>query len=194
MRRLLSVLLLCSISFPLLAQEITFTSETTTGNGQLSTVLSWSTSPLADSCTASGGWSGEKGASGSEAVPAVIGSATYVLECTWNDSTALLRWTAPTERTDGSPLTDLAGYNVYFGNASGDYTQTEPLNDPGATSYLVGPLVPGDWFFAVTALDSAGLESVFSAEVHKLIGDEVVTESIGVSINPPKAPSGISVE
>lgn len=193
MRRLLAALLLFAICTPSLAQEVTLTSAITAGNGQLSTVLSWSTSPEADSCVASGGWTGEKGPSGSEAVPAIIGSANYVIECRWPDSTALLEWIAPTQRTDGTPLTDLAGYNVYYGTESGNYTATEPLPDPGAISYLVGPLVPGDWFFVVTALDSSGLESDFSGEAHKVIGDEVVTESISVSINPPKAPTGLTV-
>src|SRR4030042_1896878 len=32
-----------------------------------------------------------------------------------------LSWDAPTTNADGTPLTDLAGYKVYYGTASGTY-------------------------------------------------------------------------
>ncbi len=81
---------------------------------------------------------------------------------------ALLTWTPPTQRTDGSALTDLAGYRVYYGAASGNYSQTATIG-AGIASYLVESLVPGRWYFAVSAFDSAGRESALSAEVSKLI-------------------------
>ncbi len=37
--------------------------------------------------------------------------------------TATLSWTPPTQNTDGSPLTDLAGYRVYWGTSSGNYPE-----------------------------------------------------------------------
>ena len=37
--------------------------------------------------------------------------------------TATPSWDAPTTNADGTPLTDLAGYKVYYGPSSGNYSQ-----------------------------------------------------------------------
>ena len=83
-------------------------------------------------------------------------------------STAL-SWAAPTARTDGSPLTNLAGYKIYYGRMSGVYDYQIDLNNPGIMTYLVENLVSGAWYFALTAYDSAGLESDRSNEVLRQI-------------------------
>ena len=63
---------------------------------------------------------------------------------------------------NGTALTNLAGYRVRWGTTAGNYTNTVTLNNPGLTSYVVGNLVPGTYYFVVTALSSAGTESPFS--------------------------------
>ena len=45
---------------------------------------------------------------------------------------ATLSWTPPTTNTDGSPLTNLAGYKVYWGPSQGTYPNSVTLNEPGA--------------------------------------------------------------
>ena len=80
-----------------------------------------------------------------------------------------LSWTAPTERTDGSPLTHLGGYKIYYGRMSGIYDYQIDINNPGISTYVVENLVSGDWYFALTAYDSEGLESNCSNEVLKVI-------------------------
>ena len=75
-----------------------------------------------------------------------------------------LSWIPPTNRTDASPLTDLAGYRFYWGTASGNYTSSATVNNPGVSSYVVDQLAPATWYFVATALDSAGVESRFSNE------------------------------
>jgi hypothetical protein len=82
---------------------------------------------------------------------------------------AALSWTPPTQNTDGSPLTNLAGYKVYWGNMLGNYPNSVALNNPGLTSYVVVNLVPGTYFFVVTAVNSVGTESIFSAPASKTI-------------------------
>ncbi len=82
---------------------------------------------------------------------------------------ATLSWTPPTTNTDGSPLTNLAGYRVRWGPAAGNYTSSVTLNNAGLTSYVVGSLVPGTYYFVVTALSSAGAESQFSSVASKTI-------------------------
>ncbi len=78
---------------------------------------------------------------------------------------ATLSWTAPTARTDGTPLTNLAGYTVFYGRMSGIYDYRIDISNPGILAYVVENLVSGDWYFALAAYDSQGLESDRSNEV-----------------------------
>lgn len=75
--------------------------------------------------------------------------------------TATLTWTANTE-------TDLTGYNVYVGTQSGAYGA--PVSVGKATTYTASNLIGGStYYFTVTALNSAGEESLHSSEVSKAI-------------------------
>ncbi|HZD51985.1 MAG TPA: hypothetical protein VE175_02970, partial [Woeseiaceae bacterium] len=82
---------------------------------------------------------------------------------------ATLSWEAPTERTDGAALTDLAGYRIHYGRMSRVYDYQIDIDTPGILTYVVDNLAPGKWFFAVTAYDSAGGESDFSNEAKRKI-------------------------
>jgi len=79
--------------------------------------------------------------------------------------TTTLDWEAPSMTEGGSPLADLAGYNVYFGPESGIYLDFRHLDNPGLVTYVLDLPISGSWFIAITALDSAGNESDFSNEV-----------------------------
>ena len=72
---------------------------------------------------------------------------------------ATLSWTPPTQNTDGSPLTNLAGYRVYWGTSQNSLTNSVTLSNPGLSSYVVDQLTPATWYFAMTALNSSGSES-----------------------------------
>lgn len=82
---------------------------------------------------------------------------------------ASLSWAAPTTRTDGTPLTNLAGYRVRYGNAAGSYPNTVTISNAGITTYLVENLASGTWFFVMAAYDSAGIESTNTNPVSKTI-------------------------
>ena len=82
---------------------------------------------------------------------------------------ATLSWNPPTTNTDGSPLTNLAGYKVYWGTSQGSYPNSVTLMNPGLTSYVVENLAPGTYFFVATALNSISAESAFSAAGSKTI-------------------------
>jgi hypothetical protein len=82
---------------------------------------------------------------------------------------AMLSWTPPTSNTDGSPLTNLAGYKIYWGTVQGTYPNSVTLNNPGLTSHVVDSLVPGTYFFVATALNAVGAESTFSTVASKTI-------------------------
>src|SRR3990170_1502633 len=88
--------------------------------------------------------------------------------------TATLSWDPPTTNVDGSPLTGLSGYKVYYGTASGNYTQT--INVGNVTTYIAANLTDGlTYYFAVTAYDTLSNESAYSNEVSKFIQAEVDT-------------------
>ena len=75
---------------------------------------------------------------------------------------ATLSWTPPTQNSDGSPLTNLASYRVYFGTSSGTYPNSMTVNNPGLASFVVDQLTPATWYFVVTAVNASGVESAQS--------------------------------
>jgi hypothetical protein len=79
-----------------------------------------------------------------------------------NTGSATLTWSAPTVNTDGSPLTNLAGYYVHFGMNEASLTQIIDLTDASVTTYVVSDLPPGTYYFAVSAYNSLGLEGAWS--------------------------------
>ena len=78
-------------------------------------------------------------------------------------------WSAPTTNTNGSALTDLAGYRVYYGTSPDTLDQSVDVPRAGATDYVVPSLKSGTWYFAVAAYTNTGLESVHSHVVSKTI-------------------------
>ncbi len=82
---------------------------------------------------------------------------------------AQVSWTPPTTNTDGSALTDLAGYRIAYGRSSSALDQDASLTNAGLTSYTVNNLTSGEWFFAVYAVNSQGVESDISNIASKTI-------------------------
>lgn len=82
---------------------------------------------------------------------------------------ATLTWTAPTQNTDGSPLTNLAGYRIDYGTSAGSLIQSIDLPGAATTSDTLTGLTSGTWYFAITAYNSDGTSSVLSNEVSKTI-------------------------
>ena len=83
---------------------------------------------------------------------------------------ATLSWMAPTQRIDGTPLANLAGYRIRYGTAPGSLSNQVQIPNPGITSCVVENLPPGTYYFVAIAYDSLGLESAPSATVSKTIG------------------------
>ena len=78
------------------------------------------------------------------------------------NGSATLTWTAPTMNSDGTPLTDLASYRIYYGFSEGNYPNEINVQNPGITSYVVENLPPNTYFFVTTSVNSSGIESAFS--------------------------------
>jgi hypothetical protein len=73
-----------------------------------------------------------------------------------------LSWTPPTRNTNGSSLTNLAGYRILYGNSPSGLTQQVQLANPGTASYVLQNLAPGTYYFGVRAYTAAGTESALS--------------------------------
>jgi len=80
---------------------------------------------------------------------------------------ATVFWDIPTTNADGSPLNDLAGFEVHYGATSQSYTEIMPVDDSAASSAQIDELPPGVYFFAVLAVDTSGNKSALSPEVSK---------------------------
>jgi hypothetical protein len=83
--------------------------------------------------------------------------------------TATLSWTPPTENSDGTALTDLAGYQVHYGRTQTDLSQTVTLNNASLSTYVVENLGTGTWYFALVAVNSRGTTSALSSLASKTI-------------------------
>lgn len=144
-----------------------------------STTLSW-TSSYADSCNASGGWSGTRTVNGSQSVGPLLQSTTFSLSCTGAGGSAMtmisitvngtltLRWEAPTQAVDGSPLSGLSGYRIHYGQISRNYTDALQIPANVGGSYSIS-VPPGTYYVAMTAIGLDGSESAYSNEVVRLV-------------------------
>ena len=74
-----------------------------------------------------------------------------------------IAWDAPTNNSDNSSLTDLAGYTVAYGQSSGNYTESVDIGN--FTYATISNLKSGTWCFVTKAFDYSGNESSYSNEV-----------------------------
>jgi hypothetical protein len=82
---------------------------------------------------------------------------------------ATVHWVAPTTDANGLPLTGLAGYWVYYGPAPQTLVHSVQVPNPAITAYQLTGLAPGIYYFAATAYDENGVQSVPTTVVTKTI-------------------------
>lgn len=82
---------------------------------------------------------------------------------------ATLSWIPPTTNQDGTALIDLAGYRIYYGTEENNYKNDLYVGNMGIADYVVDDLCPNTYFFAVAAVNTAGLESDYSNTTSKTI-------------------------
>jgi len=83
-----------------------------------------------------------------------------------------LCWDPPTTNTDGTPLTDLAGYKVYSNQTGGTtYTDAQAKDVGNVTCNNLEQtfgIQSGLYYYVITAYNTANIESPFSDEVSNL--------------------------
>jgi hypothetical protein len=90
---------------------------------------------------------------------------------TTGSGTATVKWVAPTENSDGTALTNLAGYTVYYGTDASTLSQAQSVQvaNPATLNYTVSGLTSGTWYFAVASYTTSGQASTLSAVSSKKI-------------------------
>jgi hypothetical protein len=83
--------------------------------------------------------------------------------------TASLSWSRPTENTNGTPLTNLAGYVIHYGTSGTALTNKISVASATVTDVEIANLSPGYWQFEVAAINTADVEGEGSAIVGKTI-------------------------
>jgi hypothetical protein len=68
-------------------------------------------------------------------------------------------WSPPTQHTDGTTLTTLAGYRVRYGKSATALTTVVTVANAGVSNSVIEGLAPGVWYFTVTAFTKDGAES-----------------------------------
>ena len=74
-----------------------------------------------------------------------------------------LSWSAPTQNTDGSAITNLGGYVIYHGVSPTALTSSVRISNPGISSYVVDQLSTGMHYFTLAAFNSSGVEGAQTA-------------------------------
>lgn len=175
---------------------------TVSTNGTISPVtptLTWSSNGVT-TCTASSSpidakWSGTVAVSGSLAVGPITVSTTYTITCSSvADNQATFSWTAPTLNTDGTVLTNLAGYKLYQGS-NGVGTLVATITSASATTYQLTNLAVGSYSWYLTAYNSSSIESSPSNNATKsIVAAGTATDSKLVSVSKkPAAPQAVTV-
>lgn len=82
---------------------------------------------------------------------------------------AELSWTAPSLNTDGTALTNLAGYRVYYGTEATALNSMVQIVGPSVTTCVLTDLSPGIYFFAIKSYNIDGTESDLSGVVSATI-------------------------
>ena len=203
-------LLMCT---PLAAQNtLTFTASTTTGDGSVVPSFTWSTSPAAASCNATGPapWAGTKAASGTQTLPAITSSQTYNLECTWpGDSIVTFQWVNATQNTDSSAYTDRKFTRIRW-TFNPTLATNAVCNSAGVTCVdvddapttrptmrtVTGIAQTGTLRALATHVNQRDVESAASNTTTKTFtGNVTVNRSVGITVNPvPGAPSTFSTQ
>jgi Putative Ig domain len=101
------------------------------------------------------------------ATASLAGFAIAVTDVT--NGTATVSWNIPTTNSDGTPLTNLAGFRIYYGTAADSMTKVAQIANSGVSTHVLTDLSPANWYIAVKAYTSAGVESALSNTANKTI-------------------------
>jgi hypothetical protein len=91
-----------------------------------------------------------------------------------------------------SPSSDVAGYDIYYGTSSGNYTMEVPVSPSSVTNLTIYGLTSGQtYYFAATAFDGEGNQGPFSPEISMTAGSSSAPQgAAGTLSTVAKLPAG----
>jgi hypothetical protein len=89
------------------------------------------------------------------------------LDCAAPSGVARLSWTIPVANTDGSALTNLAGYLIRYGTNAALFTQIS-VHSAESTEAEIDNLPAGSYYFSIAAVNAADVRSDFLEVVSKV--------------------------
>jgi hypothetical protein len=160
--------------------KITFSaSPTNVEKGGYST-LTWSATN-AEFCHGYGPWDSTEPVKGSSSTNGLTATSTFTLGCfnasgakssakvtiavssgSGTTGSATLSWTAPTTNTNGTPVTPLKGYTIYYGTSESAMSKSLVVGGAASTSCEISGLTAGVWYFAIAADAQDGAQSATS--------------------------------
>jgi len=164
------------------APLVTLTASPSTVASGTASMLTWSSTNASSCVIAMGGQSGTVGTIGSHVTPTLSASTTFTFSCTGAGGsasksttvsvtaattgpvtgTATLSWAAPSSNTNGTALTPLAGYTLYYGTSQNALTHSVTVSGASTTDCEITGLTSGTWYFAVAANAADGTQSALS--------------------------------
>lgn len=161
-----------------------------TGVAPYPATLTWNASGAA-TCTASDGWSGTQAVTGTKQVT-ITAAVKFTLTCVASDGQVTITWTPPTMNTDGSTLTDLAGFNLYRGTSATNLAKIKSLGKT-VTSYVDPALASGTYLYAATAVNAGSQESVKSQTSSAVVVGSSASQSATADVTTiPNPPTGLT--
>ena len=91
--------------------------------------------------------------------------AAFTIQVTQSASgSATVSWSVPSQNTDATSLagSDISGFKIYYGTNASSLTQSVPVSGTGTLTQVIGNLAPGTWYFSVSVLNLAQVESPLS--------------------------------
>lgn len=68
-------------------------------------------------------------------------------------------WMPPTSNSDGTQITNLAGYRINYGTSPDALVQSTSVDSAGLTSIVLNNLTPGTWYLAIRSVNGNGVAS-----------------------------------
>jgi hypothetical protein len=96
-------------------------------------------------------------------------SAPFTIVVSSTTGSADLRWVKPMLNTDGSPLTNLAGYLIHYGSSTANLDTKLFVDSPDSTALQIDNLSPGKWYFKIAAVTDTNVQGPFST----VVGDTI---------------------
>lgn len=102
-----------------------------------------------------------------------LGLVLFLIRCA-DAGEMNVTWEPPVLNCDGSQLTNLAGFDVRWGQ------KAQNMPSATATAHLITGLTPGDWWVSVSAYNTTGEWSQFITATKTVAPEEFVTTSTTV--------------